>query len=200
VVDSSTPSTAVTSTGTVTATIKNQNPNIVLAGPNGGGAAPSSFRALVLADLPSIACGDLSDDGAGCTAGAASTSTAGIVKLNNVGYPAGWMAAIDPNNAVVTTVNQASTITAIVGRVESQVGGATTVSVYKAPSGTACSAGTVLHSGSFNANGTAATNQTLTVTVSSLSAGDSICLQTTGGAAWTGGAGIGSITVFFAPS
>jgi hypothetical protein len=52
VVDSSTPSTAVTSTGTVTATIKNQNPNIVLAGPNGGGAAPPSFRALVLADLP----------------------------------------------------------------------------------------------------------------------------------------------------
>ena len=65
-----------------------------------------------------------------------------------------------------------------------------------APSGTACSAGTALHSGSFNANGTAATNQTLTVTVTSLAVGDRICLQTTGGANWTSGTSIGGITIF----
>jgi hypothetical protein len=130
---------------------------------------------------------------------AASTSTAGIAKLNNVGYPAGWVATINPNNAVVVTVGQDSTITGIVGRVETAVGSAATVSVYKAPSGTACSAGTVLHSGSFNANGTAATNQTLSVTVSTLAAGDSICYQTTG-TDWTTGAGIGTITIYFAPT
>jgi hypothetical protein len=131
---------------------------------------------------------------------AATTSVPGIAKLNNVGYPAGWIAANDPNNAVVVTVGQASTITGIVGRVETPVGSAATVSVYKAPSGTACSAGTVLHSGSFDANGTAATNQTLTVTVTTLAAGDSICYVTTGGANWTSGVGIGTITIFYAPS
>ncbi len=56
------------------------------------------------------------------------------------------------------------------------------------------------YDGSFDANGTAATNQTLTVTVSTLAAGDSICYQTTGGADWTGGVGIGTITIYFAPS
>jgi hypothetical protein len=52
VVDSSTPSTAVTTSGTVTATIKNQSANTVLAGPSSGSAAASAFRALVGADLP----------------------------------------------------------------------------------------------------------------------------------------------------
>lgn len=226
VVDSSTPSAAVTTTGTLTATIKTQAAKKVLAGPVSGGDVAPTFRQL--------ACADLSDASTGCsgaasavganptaTAGiaavngsaatfmrsdgapavvAATTSVAGIAKLNNVGYPAGWVATINPNNAVVVTVGQASTITAIIGRVETAAGGAATVSVYKAPSGTACSGGTVLHSGSFNANGTAATNQTLTVTTSSLAAGDSICYQTTGTTSWTGGTAIGAITVFFAPS
>jgi hypothetical protein len=52
VVDSSTPSTAVTTTGTVTATVKNQTQNTVLAGSNGGGTIAPTFRALVNADLP----------------------------------------------------------------------------------------------------------------------------------------------------
>lgn len=120
--------------------------------------------------------------------------------LDNIPQAVGWPAALDPNNVVLTGINHASTIAAIVGYVEVPVGAAATVSIYKAPSGTACSAGTVLHSGSFDANGTAATNQTLTVTTSSLLAGDRICLKTTGGANWTSGVGIGTITVFLAPS
>lgn len=52
VVDSSTPSSAVTTSGTVTATILNQNANTVLAGPTSGSAAAPTFRALVTADLP----------------------------------------------------------------------------------------------------------------------------------------------------
>lgn len=52
VVDSSTPSSAVTTTGTVTATIKNQSANTILAGPSSGSAAASAFRSLVYADVP----------------------------------------------------------------------------------------------------------------------------------------------------
>lgn len=146
------------------------------------------------------ACADLSDDGAGCTAGAASTGTAGIVKLHNVPVSVGWPAALDPHNIVIATINQASTITAIIGVNEVLVGAAATVEVYKAGSTVSCGSGTILHSGSFNANASLDTNQSLTVTTSSLAAGDRICLQTTGGANWTSGAGIGTITVFLAPS
>lgn len=131
---------------------------------------------------------------------AASTSTAGLAKLHNVPVSAGWIATVNPNNVVIGVINQASTISAIIGAVEIATGGTSTVSVNKAPSGTACSGGTTLHSGSFNANGTAATNQTLTVTTSTLAAGDRLCLQTTGTTGWTGGVGIGTITVFLAPS
>lgn len=134
---------------------------------------------------------------------AATVSLAGIAKLHNVPVAAGWVATINPNNVVIANINQASTISAIVGSVEVATGGTSTVSVYKAPSGTACSAGTILHSGSFNANGTAATNQTLTLVggaTDNLAAGDRLCLQTTGTTGWTSGTGIGTITVFLAPT
>jgi hypothetical protein len=52
VVDSSTPSTADTSSGTVTATILSQAKNVALAGPVSGSNAAPTFRALVGADLP----------------------------------------------------------------------------------------------------------------------------------------------------
>jgi hypothetical protein len=180
---SSTPSSAVTSSGTVTATLLTKAANLVLAGPASGGAAEPTYRALVSADLP-----------------AATVSAAGASKLHNVPVSIGWPAALNPNNTVLAVINQASTISGIIGAVETATGGTSTVSVYKAPSGTACSGGTVLHSGSFNANGTAATNQTLTVTTASLAVGDRLCLQTTGTTTWTGGSGIGTITVFLAPS
>lgn len=52
IVDSATPSTAVTTTGTVTATPLTQTRNTVLAGPASGSAATPTFRAIVNADLP----------------------------------------------------------------------------------------------------------------------------------------------------
>lgn len=123
-------------------------------------------------------------------------------KVTPKAFPAavGWPAALDPNNIVLANIAVTSTITAIVGTPEIAVGAAATVSVYKAPSGTACGAGTILHSGSFDANGTAATNQSLTLVSTSLAAGDRICLKTTGGNNWTGGVGVGTITVFLGPS
>lgn len=108
-----------------------------------------------------------------------------------------WHAVLNPNNAYIQQVRANGTVTAIVGRVMTPTGGAATVSVYKAASATACSAGTVIHSGSFNANGTADTLQTLTVTSAALTAGQVICLVTTGTTEWTLGTGVGGITVFY---
>jgi hypothetical protein len=44
----------LTTTGTLTATLANQNANLVFAGPTSGGAAAPTFRSLVLADIPSV--------------------------------------------------------------------------------------------------------------------------------------------------
>ncbi|MGE3784217.1 MAG: beta strand repeat-containing protein, partial [Alphaproteobacteria bacterium] len=102
--------------------------------------------------------------------------------------PIGWVAGIDPNKAVVATFSSAATVTAIRGTVADAVGAAATVQVNKAPSGTACSSGTNIATGTFDANGTGGgTNQTLTLAgagAPSLSAGDRICLVTTGGSNW----------------
>lgn len=111
----------------------------------------------------------------------------------------GWDPALDPAGNIIANINQASTITAIVGSITTPVGATATLSVYKAPSGTACSAGTVLHSGSMNANGTASTNQTLAVTSASLSVGDRVCLVTSDASNWTTGVGMGGVTVFVTP-
>lgn len=171
-----------------------------LSATGGAGQVLKQASAGAAVTVGQLACANLSDSGTGCAAGAASTATAGIAKLHNVPLSVGWPAAINPDNIVVAVINQASTISAIIGRVETATGGAATVSVYKAASGTACGSGTVLHSGSFDANGTAATNQTLSVTSSTLAAGDSICLKTTGTTSWTAGTGVGTITVFLAPT
>ena len=55
---SSTPSTAVTASGTVTAALATQAKNIVLAGPvSGATSVAPTFRALVSADMPSSGAG-----------------------------------------------------------------------------------------------------------------------------------------------
>lgn len=55
----------VTSSGTLTFTLKNENANLVFSGPSSGGAAQPSFRALVAADLPASyqTIGNLTDVG-----------------------------------------------------------------------------------------------------------------------------------------
>src|SRR6185437_3862706 len=44
----------ITSSGTLTATLANQNANLVFAGPSSGSAAAPTFRALTPADLPTL--------------------------------------------------------------------------------------------------------------------------------------------------
>ena len=110
---------------------------------------------------------------------------------------ASWMPAQNPNNLVIFTAPRAMFVTGIVGRLEIAQGAAATLSVVKAASGTALSAGTVVHTGTFNANGTPATNQILTMVASvatkALAKGDTIGIRTTG--AWT--ISTGGITVAF---
>jgi hypothetical protein len=127
-------------------------------------------------------------------------ATTAFVKAQQIPISIGWIAGQNPNNAIVSVINQATTVRAIVGAVEVANGTPATVTVNVAPSGTACSAGTPLHSGSFDANGTARTNQILPLRTSGLSVGDRICLQTTGGSDWGTGNAIGTITIFGTPS
>ena len=54
---SSTPSSAVTSSGTLDAALATQSANKILAGPTTGSAAAPTFRSLVTADLPGGAAG-----------------------------------------------------------------------------------------------------------------------------------------------
>jgi hypothetical protein len=120
----------------------------------------------------------------------------------NTGFAAiGWPAAVNPDTNVIMTASTAITVTDIRGTVDTAVGAAATVAVYKAPSGTSCVGGTIQHSGTFNANGTAITNQTLSLVGGAgniLAAGDRLCLVTTGGTNWTAtGVGIGGVTVTY---
>lgn len=101
-----------------------------------------------------------------------------------------WLAGANPASGTLFYADHPMTITALTGMVEIPNGAAATISVVKANAGV-LSAGTVIHSGSFNANGTAGTYQPLTLTVTSLAAGDRLGLTTTG--TWT--AAVGSISV-----
>jgi hypothetical protein len=91
-----------------------------------------------------------------------------------------WLAGANPSGSTIFVAPRALTITSLVGVVDTANGAAATVSVRRAASGTALSAGTVIHSGSFNANGTANTNQTLTLTTTTMASGDRLGLTSTG--------------------
>lgn len=90
----------------------------------------------------------------------------------------------------------------IVGRptVIGSDGGAVTAVVKKAPSATAITGGTALHSGNYDLKGTAATNQTLVLSTTSsdlsIAAGDAIGVDFTG----TLTAATGTISVLLAPA
>jgi hypothetical protein len=131
---------------------------------------------------------------------AATTSTQGIAKLYEAPVSIGWLAGVSPNNSILLAdAQQAVTVQAINGRPEVALGATGTADVYDAASGTACSGGTKITTTSFNANGTAATNQALLSSPYSLSAGHSLCLQTTG-SGWTSGASVATITAYANPT
>jgi hypothetical protein len=91
-------------------------------------------------------------------------------------------------------------VKAITGVPDVTTTNAVTVSIYKAPSATAIASGTLLHTGTFNCQGTAATNQTLTLgaaTALDVAAGNRIGAVISGA---PGAAGAGSITVTLAPA
>jgi hypothetical protein len=98
-----------------------------------------------------------------------------------------WLAGANPNNAVLLIANRAMTITGISG-VPTVAGGGTVVVKN--------GFGTAVHSGNFNANGTVNTVQPLTVTVTTLAAGDFLYLSTSG--TWTSSLSVGNITVYLA--
>jgi hypothetical protein len=102
-----------------------------------------------------------------------------------VGYALTYAPGINPNNLLIAHISEAKLITGIRCTPEVLAGGAATISIVKAASGTLLSAGTVLHSGSFNANSAAGTDQSLTVTVTTLAAGDRLGTNTTGTTVWT---------------
>jgi len=91
-------------------------------------------------------------------------------------------------------------VKAITGVPDVTTTNAVTVSIYKAPSATAIASGTLLHTGTFNCQGTAATNQTLTLGAAAaidVAAGNRIGAVISGA---PGAAGAGSITVTLAPA
>lgn len=99
------------------------------------------------------------------------------------------------------TAVRAYRVIGIIARVEAAGTDASAVTavIKKAPSGTAIASGTALHSGTFNLKGTAATNQTLTLSTTSsdldIAAGDSIGIDFTG----TLTSATGIVTVLLAP-
>lgn len=104
---------------------------------------------------------------------------------------------INPNDLPIANISSPRVIVGIRCTPEVAAGGTATISIVKAASGTALSAGTVLHSGSCNANGTAATDQDLTLTTTTLAAGDRLGITTTGTTVWTSsGVAAGVVTVF----
>ena len=83
VVLSSTPSTAVTTSGTVTASLNTQTAHFVLAGPTSAGPTAPTFRALVAADVPNLAASQITSGQLGVAQGgtAAATLTAHAVLI-----------------------------------------------------------------------------------------------------------------------
>lgn len=103
-----------------------------------------------------------------------------------------WLAGANPANGTILQADAARTIVSLNCIIEVANGAAATVSVVKAASGTLLSAGTVIHSGSCNANtATPGAGQPLTLTTTTMNAGDRLGLITTG----TFTSAVGSINV-----
>lgn len=105
-------------------------------------------------------------------------------------------------DSVIFVAPRKMVVQSIVARVEvaGTDAGAVTAVIKKAASGTAIASGTALHSGSINLKGTAATNQTLTLSTTAstleLAAGDAVVIDYTG----TLTSAVGAVTVAFNPA
>lgn len=126
------------------------------------------------------------------------TLSKGSFAQDPVAATARWDAVDLALTGAFFTADRAYRVTGITARVDvagTDVGGVTLV-VRKAPSGTAISGGTVLHTGSVNLKGTANTNQAITLSATAtdllLAAGDSLGTHLTG----TPAVAQGAVTVF----
>src|SRR6266568_3579548 len=137
--------------------------------------------------------------GAAANAGDGASGGGRAPSWQPVGF--GWAAGLNPNNGqFVSNFPIAAVVQAITCRLEIAEGSAATMSVYKAASGNTIAGGSavLMASTSFNANSTAATNQTLTLVggaADNLAIGDSI------GVRWTGPSttNMGLCTIWFTP-
>lgn len=139
----------VTSSGTITTTLATQSANFIFAGPVSGGAAAPTFRALVIADLPtSIPNANLANSaitvsaGTGLTGGG-SVSLGGSTTLNigNTGVTAGTY-----NFATITVNAQGQITSASSGSVSGSVSSvalALPLSVFSVSGSPITSAGTL---------------------------------------------------------
>jgi hypothetical protein len=113
---SSTPSSAVTSTGTLTATLKTQSANTILAGPSSGGPANPTFRALALTDLPSGVGTVTSITANNGLSGGTITST-GTIGISSIAGP-GFLANASNSFAVPIATTLTSMLDAVIGAVQ----------------------------------------------------------------------------------
>lgn len=111
----------------------------------------------------------------------------------------------DYTSALVTqavyVASRASVIVDIRGRTRvAGSGGACTLQIFKAPSGTAIGSGTLVHSGSYNLVGTADTNQVLVLVndigILTLAVGDALGYVLTG----TATSAVGTFTITLEPA
>lgn len=102
---SSTPSSAVTTSGTLTASLKTQNANLVFAGPTSGGAVNPTFRALVGADLPNPSSSSL-----GGVQSKAAVSHQWINSISTSGVPALSQPAFSDISGTITPNTQSPTL------------------------------------------------------------------------------------------
>lgn len=136
------------------------------------------------------------DGGLGIESPGGTTSGAGEFISINIPYTA---SSVD---TVAFVASRAYRVASIIGRpqVIGSDGSAVTAAIKKAASGTAIASGTALHSGTFDLKGTAATNQTLTLSTTAadlvIASGDAIGVDFTG----TLTAAVGVITVTLCPA
>jgi hypothetical protein len=140
-------------------------------------------------------------NGGSLTANAIVTATSDGLGIQTGGTQAtqyiriAWVTGMTLQNVKVPLgdIPVAATATGATCRAEVVTGGTSTADIYYAASGTACASGTKINTTSCNGNGTAFTNQALSITNASIPANSYICVVFSNDAAWTSTPGTGDI-------
>jgi hypothetical protein len=127
-------------------------------------------------------------------------ATTAFVKSQQIPISIGWIAGQNPNNAIVSVINQPMTVRAIVGAAEVANDTTATVMVNQAPSGVGLFRRERAPFRQFQRERHRSGGPPFDGYDTELDADDRICLQTTGGTDWNSGAAVGTITTFVTPS